>query len=400
MKVHQKYFALIYQDSVVSPFFGAVTNIPHTNIMRRGMDRVLRARLSDAAFFYREDLDVTLEAFAQRLSNVVFHEKLGSMAQKVDRMMSIANTRDEHRAIALCKADLPTQMIGEFPELQGVMGEIYAQQQGEARAVSLAIREHYKPGGAADNLPSSITGARIAFFDKLDTLVGLLGVGIRPTGSKDPFALRRTALGIIRILCDFGGDVLCGETLSWYIITLITAYSDQGVALSPATLADVQKFTIERLKTYMADKLLFDLDIIEAVIHSFNSLEFNYRAAIEKARVLRDLLPTSAFMMVKEAYKRADGFIGERRTPMQDSVDSSEFESIYMTNLRNSVMKQEKLPHDFEVSARAARALLDACEYVLINDQDAAIRRKNMLLLNQFVKLIDANFGVLSFLQG
>ncbi|MDR0695860.1 MAG: glycine--tRNA ligase subunit beta [Holosporales bacterium] len=399
MKVHQKYFALIYQDSVVSPFFGAVTNIPNTDVMRIGMDRVLKARLSDAAFFYKEDLDVTLEAFAQRLSNVVFHERLGSIVQKIDRMMSIANTRDEHRAIALCKADLPTQMIGEFPELQGVMGEIYARQQGETQSVSLAIREHYKPTSASDNLPSSLTGARIAFFDKVDTLVGLLGVGIHPTGSKDPFALRRTALGIIRILCDFEKDVLCGETLSWYIITLITAYSDQGVALAPTTLADVQRFAIERLKTHMEDKLGIDPDVIEAVIHSYNSLEFNYKAAIEKANVLSALIPTPEFQMVKEAYRRASGVIIERQRLPQDSVASLEFENIHMTNLRNSVMKQEKLPQDFDVSVRTARALLDACDNVLINDADAAVRKRNILLLNQFVMLIDTNFGVLSFLR-
>ena len=396
MKVHQKYFTLIYSDSIIAPFFGTVTNIPGTEIMYQGLDRVLRARLSDAAFFYKEDTEVTLEAFTQRLSNVVFHEKLGTMAQKVDRMMSIADTKEEHRTVALCKADLLTQMVGEFPELQGYMGEIYARVQDEAKEVCIAIREHYKPLGANDNLPETKTGARVAFFDKIDTLVGFLGTGIYPTGSKDPFALRRAALSIVRLICDFPEDILAGETLSWYIETLITSYSEQGIALQPETLIDVEKFIIERLKVYMTDKLTIEWNIVDSVINAFNTLDFNYKDAIEKAMTLSKLSEFPEFTTIKEAYKRAKGVIANSNIDLIDSVQELEFKNEYMTKLQNLILKMETLDDiDLELLANTSQVLLNACENVLINDPDNNIRNQNLRLFKKFIYIISQNLGTI-----
>jgi glycyl-tRNA synthetase beta chain len=398
MRVNQKYFTLIYPDSTIAPFFGTVTNVPCTPTIRSGLERVLRARLSDAMFFYKEDTDATLEAFTQRLSSIVFHERLGSVAQKVDRMMSIANTKEEHRAISLCKADLSTQMVGEFPELQGVIGEIYARVQDEDDEVATAIREHYKPIGSNDRLPETHTGSRISFFDKLDTLIGFIGVGISPSGSKDPFALRRAALSIIRMQCE--RDILDGETMSWYIETLISSYSDQGVVLEHGTMKNVQEFMIGRLKVYMSDRLMMDTSIVEAVISSFGSLDFDYKGAVSKAETLDDFSKCDGFQTIRNAFRRANGIIGDEQI-VHVPLSGLKFAEPRMEYLLDHVRKLETPPPQepleiFELSVGASEAVLDACEHVLINDSNPEVRCKNLSLLQLFCKLIIDNIGVIS----
>jgi glycyl-tRNA synthetase beta chain len=348
-------------------------------------------------FFYKEDIDVTLEAFAQRLSNVVFHDKLGTIAQKVDRMMSIANTKEEHRAVALCKADLTTQMVGEFPELQGVIGEIYALIQEEASEVSFAIGEHYKPVGANDTLPFSRMGARVSFFDKLDTLVGFLGVGIYPTGSKDPFALRRAALCIVRLLCDFKHDILDSETLSWYVETLIVSYSDQGMALDSKTLENVHKFLIDRLKVYLTDKLEVDSSVADSAIASFDSLDFNYKAAIIKIKNLENIRTFSDFSTVLEGFKRAIGILGDdTHNSEKILITNYQFANNYMENLKSRLIEFEENNSEFEKAVKASQAILAACDNIWINDQDPEIRENNIQLFKKFINLIQDSIGNLS----
>ena len=387
MKVHQKYFSLTYTDSIMAPFFGTVTNVPGNKIMQEGLDRVLRARLSDAQFFYKEDVDATLEAFTQRLSNVVFHEKLGSIAQKVDRMMSIANSKEEHRTVALCKADLLTQMVGEFPELQGKMGEIYARVQSEDEEVCIAIREHYKPLGANDTLPETRTGARVSFFDKLDTLVGFFGVGIYPTGSKDPFALRRAALCIVRLLCDFKDDILDGETLSWYINTLVSAYSDQGIALDTEIVKDVIDFITDRLTVYISDKLDIDQEIVKNVIRSFNSFDFNFKEAVDKSIIYKDLASKKGFVTVEEAYKRAVGVIGDFKFDISNEYT---LDNEIMKNLNKNITSIIDKEPSFDQLVSISSSLIEACENVLMNDNDEEIKKQNLSVLQRFIKLIQS----------
>ncbi|MDR1034614.1 MAG: glycine--tRNA ligase subunit beta [Holosporales bacterium] len=397
MRVHQKYFTMTYPDLILAPYYGVVTNVPITDDMFRGMNRVLRARLSDAKFFYKEDTDVTLEAFAQRLSNIVFQENLGTMAQKVDRMMSVANSKDEHRAVALCKADLSTQMVSEFPELQGAIGEIYARVQDESENVARAIGEHYKPAGASDVLPDSFTGARISFFDKLDTLVGLLGIGITPSGSKDPFALRRSALCIIRLLCDSEYDVLGEDNLSWYITTLINAFSEQGVALSTDTLESVHRFLTGRLKVYMTDKLLIAQEAVESSISSFDSFDFNYKNAMIKAKKISSMIKRPGFNTIKEALKRVLGIIGKEEGRQDFDESDVSFISTYMDNLRNHINICKEINEEaelFEKIVWISELVLEACDCVLIHDIDPELKSQNLGLLNKFVKLVKSNIGI------
>ncbi|MDR1333031.1 MAG: glycine--tRNA ligase subunit beta [Holosporales bacterium] len=390
MKIHQKYFTLTYPDSVIAPFYGVVTNIPGTDVMYDGLNRVLRARLSDAAFFYKEDLDVTLEAFAPRLSNVVFHEKLGSMSQKIDRMMSIADTKEEHRAIALCKADLLTQMVGEFPELQGTIGGIYAKIQDESPELCVAIMEHYKPANATDTIPCTPLGARISFIDKIDSLVGLLGIGIKPTGSKDPFALRRTAIGIVRLLCESNDSILDSETLSWYIDTLVTAYSDQGVPLNPHTVDTVKEFLIDRFKAFMIDGLEVDQDIVNAVVSGFGTPDLDYRTTLDKAQKVKHIVTLDGFGTVKMAYKRSVGVIGDCADDGSDTEcwKSAQFKDKHMAGVHDAVLALGKDDSDFSDIVKASSAVLEACENVLINDPDHGVKMANISLFREFVNVV------------
>jgi glycyl-tRNA synthetase beta chain len=216
MKHHQRYFPVARDGRLTNHFVG-VSNTPvkDQSVVTAGNERVLRARLKDAKFFYDEDRKKPLEAYVEKLKGVVFQARIGTYHDKKERVKSVAAhiarvlrpsdtefARNAERAAELCKADLVTGMVGEFPELQGVMGRYYAAHAGEPAAVAAAIEEHYMPTGGAGDLPASETGAVVSAADKLDTIAGCFSVGLKPTGSADPYALRRAALGVVRIIID------------------------------------------------------------------------------------------------------------------------------------------------------------------------------------------------------
>ncbi|HET9822910.1 MAG TPA: glycine--tRNA ligase subunit beta [Burkholderiaceae bacterium] len=215
MKANQKYFPLLDAGGALTNRFLVVSNIrpADASAIVQGNERVVRPRLADAKFFFDQDRKKTLESRLPQLDRVVYHARLGSMGERVQRVRAIARSIGEQiggaalaaqaeRAALLAKADLVTDMVGEFPELQGVMGGYYARHDGESEAVAFAIEDHYKPRFAGDALPRQDAGLALALADKLETLVGLFGIGEKPTGDKDPFALRRHALGVVRMLIE------------------------------------------------------------------------------------------------------------------------------------------------------------------------------------------------------
>ena len=215
MKANQKYFPLLDGAGRLTEKFLVVSNIrpDDASAVIQGNERVVRARLADAKFFFDQDRKRTLESRVPQLDQVVYHGKLGSQGERVQRVRAVARAIGEQlggaalaaqadRAAQLAKADLVTDMVGEFPELQGVMGGYYARHDGESEVVAFAIEDHYKPRFAGDTLPRNDAGVVVALADKLETLVGLFGVGEKPSGDKDPFALRRHALGVIRMLIE------------------------------------------------------------------------------------------------------------------------------------------------------------------------------------------------------
>ncbi|WIM39057.1 glycine--tRNA ligase subunit beta [Paenibacillus sp. PK4536] len=216
MREHQRYFPVLDEAGQLLPYFVTVRSGDNRSldIIAKGNEKVLRARLSDAKFFYEEDQKVQIDTALAKLENIVFHEEIGTVGDKVRRIRQIADqlavqlhvTPEQATAVSraadICKFDLVTQMVYEFPELQGVMGEDYARKAGESEEVSRAIFEHYQPRFAGEASPASLTGALVSIADKLDTIVGCFSIGIIPTGSQDPYALRRQAAGIVQILLE------------------------------------------------------------------------------------------------------------------------------------------------------------------------------------------------------
>jgi glycyl-tRNA synthetase beta chain len=259
MRTHQRYFATRDSNDNLAPYFLIVSNMETADQGQQiidGNERVLRARLSDAHFFWNQDMKRPLAEWNNPLQHRIFQEKLGTLADKIARMelisaaiqpyLGITNPKKAQEAIKLLKADLSTGMVGEFPELQGIMGSHYAIAQGIEPEIALAIREHYAPAGPQDLCPQKPLSIHVALVDKLDTLVGFFSVGLEPTASKDPYALRRTALGIIRLIYENELKVSLDDLLS----ATLRAYS-----FAP----DQEKKIIEKVKEFVQDRLLIYL---------------------------------------------------------------------------------------------------------------------------------------------
>jgi glycyl-tRNA synthetase beta chain len=265
---HQRYFAVQGAQGELTGWFVTVSNIESRDPskVREGNERVVRPRLSDAAFFWDQDRKIPLQEHAAKLAGVTFQAKLGSYAEKTARVTTLAELIGGRiaagswvaQAAELSKADLMTAMVGEFPELQGTMGRYYAEAQGLPRAVSLALEEHYRPRYAGDALPATKTGQAVALADKIDTLVGIFAIEQRPTGAKDPFGLRRAALGVLRILLESGLDLDLVELL------------EAAAALQPvqrAAVADeVYDFIAERLRGMLLEQAGTTPEMLDAVL--------------------------------------------------------------------------------------------------------------------------------------
>lgn len=259
MAQHQKYFHVVDANSQLLPLFITVANIASLDPQQviRGNERVIRPRLADAAFFYNTDLKVTLEARRESLRKIIFQSKLGSVYDKTARVSELAkllapfvgaDATAAGRAGELCKSDLVSEMVGEFDDLQGVMGRYYALNDGEDPAVANALLEQYLPRFAGDSIPASTTGAALALADRLDTLVGIFSIGQQPSGSRDPFALRRASLGILRIIIERNIDI---------DLKVAIAGAGQQLALTEASddnNEQVLTYVIERLKAWYRDE--------------------------------------------------------------------------------------------------------------------------------------------------
>lgn len=284
MKEHQKYFPVRSKsDGSLLNRFITVSNIESqdASLVIEGNEKVIRPRLSDAKFFYDTDLKMSLEAFNSRLEKVIFQKQLGSVKEKAERVSQLAKSlapmlgaepSNAERAGLLCKADLATNMVGEFPELQGIMGRYYAKAQGENDEVAAALDEQYQPRFAGDDLPQTLTGCAVSLAEKLDTLVGIFGIGQKPSGDKDPFALRRAALGILRITIEKGFDLPLDEVID-------TAQSLYGDKLTSSTVkADLLAFFTDRYRPfYQQQGLSTDAVIAVEALNPTNPKDFDQR---------------------------------------------------------------------------------------------------------------------------
>lgn len=288
MVSHQRYFPVHQDDddNSLMPNFITISNgDPNKKeVIAEGNGRVIRARLADAQFFYQADCDEHLDTYLPELENVTFQEDLGSMRDKVDRIIDTAKTIAEQLEVSesqqneiestalLCKADLVTQMVYEFPELQGVMGEKYALVSGESTTVAKGIFEHYLPRGADDMMPTTLNGQVVGLADRLDTLVGIFGLGMIPTGSSDPFALRRAANGVINITWSSNLPLDLAQLLEQGSVDFASGDSERQ---SP--ILALQEFFIQRIRTLLQDEQQIDYDLVNAVVGE-NDPEYTQRA--------------------------------------------------------------------------------------------------------------------------
>lgn len=316
MRANQKYLTLRTEDGRLAPRFVIVANNVASDggaAIVAGNERVLRARLWDARFFWDQDRKATLESRLPALDRMVFHAELGTQGQRVERLVALAGALVGHvpgadrtlaeRAALLAKADLVTGMVGEFPELQGIMGGHYARAQGEPAAVADAIRDHYAPKGPDDACPTAPDSVVVALADKLDTLVGFFAAGIRPTGSKDPFALRRAGLGVIRLILENALRLPLRRALQ-------AAHAGYGGALASGTeavAAELVMFLADRLKVHLRDRGVRH-DVVAAIFAVGD--EDDLVRLIARAEALQAFLDSEDGRNLVVAYRRASSIVG------------------------------------------------------------------------------------------
>lgn len=326
MRDHQKYFHVKNASGELLPNFITVSNIASKNpaSVRKGNEKVLRARLADARFFWESDLKVALDSRIDRLKNVLFHEKLGSLLDKTNRLKSLAdwlapklgaNSKTAMRAAELAKADLVSDMVGEFDALQGVMGHYYAAHAGEDQTVSACIEQHYWPRFAGDDLPESPEAQTVALADRLDSLVGLYGVGEVPTGDKDPYGLRRAALAILRILIESGHNLSLAELVS----DTAETYQKQGIDIDATKQVEVVEFVLGRLTAFYQSQNI-DTKTIQAVMACLpdRPLDFDHRVkAVYAFTELSDAVDLIA------ANKRIRNILKKQDTDISAEIDET-----------------------------------------------------------------------------
>jgi glycyl-tRNA synthetase beta chain len=402
MRTNQKYLALLTADDGLAPAFVTVANIEAPDggaAIVAGNERVLRARLWDAKFFWDQDRKTPLEEFLPKLDAMVFHADLGTMREKVERLetlaVAIADRMDgtdrllAERAARLAKADLVSGMVGEFPEVQGIMGGHYARAQGEADAVATAIAEHYQPLGPADACPRAPVSIAVALADKLDTLVGFFAAGIRPTGSKDPFALRRAALGVIRLITENGLRLDLGPVFE----VALNAHGQRFAALDAAALArDLASFFVDRLKVQARERGVRH-DLIEAVIA--RRPDGDLVRVLARVAALQDFLGTADGANLLAAYRRAanivrieekkDGAVFSGPVDPARLVEPAEAALVdALGTTREAVHRQLAAEAFGEAMATLAalRASVDRFfDAVLVNVDDAALRFNRLRIL-------------------
>lgn len=396
-RVNQKYFICRDAAGKLANAFVCTANISAHDggvSIIAGNEKVLAARLSDARFFYETDLKVPLEKQAEKLKDIVFHEKLGTVAARVHRMEAIAKSlaaaipacdaQAAGAAAALAKSDLVTGMVGEFPELQGLMGGYYAAAQGRPAVVAEAIRDHYKPVGASDNVPSAPVSIAVALAEKLDTLTGFFAVDEKPTGSKDPFALRRGALAVIRLITENGLRLPLGTAFA----NVAQLYAADGIASADPS-ADLLEFFADRLKVQQREAGVRH-DLIDAVFALGG--EDDLVRLLARVTALQSFVTTEDGTNLLAAYKRAANILkaAPESMPVPASGDLLAAESALLSALDAAEPKAASAVESEQFEAAMAalaslRAAIDGFfDGVMVNDDDPAKRAFRLGLLSRF----------------
>ena len=403
MREHQRYFPVTDENGALLPYFVTVRNgdARHLDVVRKGNEKVLRARLSDARFFYEEDQKLPIDKAVSKLEQVVFHEGLGTMGDKLRRVRQIAGAlaprfgldatgqQQLARAAEISKFDLVTQMVYEFPELEGIMGEVYARLAGEAETVSRAVFEHHLPRHAGDALPRSPVGTVLSLADKLDTLAGFFSLGLIPTGSQDPYALRRQANGVVQILVHGAYDLPVEELLA----TALEAYRERQGLPRPAetVIADLREFLFQRLKHLLQEEQIRH-DCIEAV---FASTRHGLAGMAERARLLHEQVKLEEMKATCEAFTRVKNLAVKATSAvvnpqlLKEAAERRLYETYRQTQAAWETAESTDVRRQLAVLSQLVEPVHQFFADVMVMVEDNAVRTNRLALLRQIADLTD-----------
>ncbi|NLI91634.1 MAG: glycine--tRNA ligase subunit beta [Peptococcaceae bacterium] len=404
MKEHQRYFPVRGEDGKLLPYFITVRNGDSTSLdlVKEGNKKVLKARLEDASFYYREDLKKSLSTLVPQLDRVVYHEKLGTVGQRVERLRKLAgiiaekmglNEKEKElvdRTAYLAKADLVTHMVYDFPELQGIMGAYYAKNNGEEKEVCTGIAEHYRPRFAGDEFPASVTGKTVSLADRIDAIVGSFGIGIQPTGSQDPYALRRQALGVVGMLMQDNRNLSLPSLLE----ESYNIFGDQGIVLEPLTkiMPLLEDFFNQRIR-YLLQETGIRYDTVDAVMAQGAGKPY---AALKKAKCLSERREEDGFHAYLNAAVRCVN-LSKKATgapwSLSDLTDPSEIELAKSLAEKESLINNAIGSVDYGTAYSQAAGLVPFIEKlfdsVMIMIEDEKVRNARLGLLQECVKQLN-----------
>ncbi|ALX48111.1 glycine--tRNA ligase subunit beta [Lentibacillus amyloliquefaciens] len=401
MKEHQRYFPVKSKNKELLPYFVGVRNGDNHALQTviKGNEKVLRARLSDAQFFYEEDQKQSIEFYLEKLERIVFQEKLGTIADKVNRITAIAKqlsgaleldegTRTNTvRAAEICKFDLPTNMVNEFTNLQGIIGETYALNAGETKASARAVSEHYMPVQADGNIPGTVEGAIVSVADKLDTIVGCISAGLIPTGSQDPYGLRRQATGVLRILKAYNWNIS--------VESLLQLAEQQYAGFSETEEDQAREETAQFFRhriTYLLKETSIEQDVIQAVL--YNEIGVIPYMAL-KAETLSNERNNPDFKPVQEALVRVLNLAAKTdETTITEAVFETESEQkLYDTYLKvknayTSTNQKQQARETLNQLGRLAQPIHAFFDHNMVMTDDERIQKNRLALLNSIATLI------------
>ena len=415
MQYHQKYFPTFDKKGNITNEFLVVTNKKDTKgLIKLGNERVVEARLSDAEFFWQKDKSQNLVKRVSKLKFMNYFKGLGTYFDKVQRMKKLGGMLSDELLISkekvelsasICKVDLISELVGEFPELQGIMGGHFADAQGFEKNVSLAISEQYLPAGFNSKVPKKPYSIALSLADKIDTLVGFFGINQKPTSSKDPFALRRLALGIIKTIIENKKDFKIKDLISYST----SLYFDQGFKFENEFLQkELINFLMDRLKFYMKDEKIRH-DIIQA---STNSLNLDQSVVIfGKAKSLNNLIDKPNGIDLISVYKRASSILDSEfkgnKLDLSNTTDSGIFKTELEKNLFKkinelrkyfqSINKDENFEQSLTNLADSKKVVFDFFDNVTVNDEDPVIKKNRLELIQMLCKTFDnyVNFSLI-----
>ena len=417
MQQHQKYFPLFNQGDNLTNFFIIVTNLEDKKgLVKIGNERVISARLSDAKFFWEKNKAQSLVKQVGNLKSINFFSELGTLFHKVQRIKKLGamiadqlnlNKEKVEISASICKVDLLSDLVGEYPELQGILGSYFAKAQGFDDDISLAIKEHYLPLGLDSKIPKKPISVAVSIVDKIDTLVGFFGIGEKPTSSKDPFALRRTTFGLLRIIIE--------NNLSIQLKNLInysnTLYLDQGFKFTnQLTLNAITNFLKDRFKNYLKEKKI-RYDIIEAAVASHVSDD--YVSLYKKCLTLNKYLKKDLGKNILMTYKRASNILDQEKKTINLKITgepnsilfNKDEEKLLFDQINevrkyySNVIKDENYKKTLEILSSAKKTTDNFFENVVVNDENENVKKNRLELLEMFCNTFD-NFIDFSKVEG